>query len=47
MYGMCDLVPPYVQGENPAATIELVTNYIDAPSAAAKMALERAKELLC
>ena len=97
LYGMCDLVPPYVQGENPAAyakvlggrlrhlhlvdsdgvsdthlipgegtmnlkdvlaelrtagydgtaTIELVTNYIDAPSAAAKMALERAKELLC
>ena len=96
LYGMCDLVPPYVQGENPAAyakvlggrlrhlhlvdsdgvsdthlipgegtmnlkdvlaelrtagydgtaTIELVTNYIDAPSAAAKMALERAKELL-
>ena len=34
-------------GYDGTATIELVTNYIDAPSAAAKMALERAKELLC
>lgn len=97
LYGMCDLVPPFVQGEDPAiyaralggrlrhlhlvdsdgvsdthlipgegvmdlkkvlagfreagydgtATIELVTNYIDSPSAAARTALERAKELLC
>ncbi len=94
--GMCDVVPPYVQGEDPAdyarvlgnrmahlhlvdndgvsdthlipgegnmnlktiltemrgagydgtATLELVTNYIDDPSSAAKLALERAKELL-
>ena len=96
LFGMCDVVPPYVQGENPAdyvrvlgrrmahlhlvdndgvsdthlipgegnmnlkmilsemrgagfdgtATLELVTNYIDDPSGAAKLALERAKELL-
>lgn len=97
LYGVCDLVPPYVQGEDPAAyarllgkrlrhlhlvdsdgasethlipgegamdlrrvladlreagydgtaTIELVTNYIEDPSSAARTALERAKELLC
>ena len=96
LQGMCDVVPPYVQGEDPAdyvrvlgnrmahlhlvdndgvsdthlipgegnmnlktilsemrgagydgtATLELVTNYIDDPSGAAKLALERAKELL-
>lgn len=96
LLGMCDVVPPYVQGEDPAeyvrilgrrmahlhlvdndgasdthlipgegnmnlkmilsemrgagfdgtATLELVTNYIDDPSGAAKLALERAKELL-
>lgn len=96
LFGMCDMVVPFVQGENPAdyprqlgcrmrhlhlvdsdgasethlvpgdgnmplgetlrgirtagydgtATIELVTNYIDAPSRYALLALERAKELM-
>ncbi len=96
LYAMCDLVVPFVQGEDPAdyprrlgqrmrhlhlvdsdgvsdthlvpgsgviplgqilrdfraagydgtATIELVTNYLDAPSQYAGLALERAKELL-
>ena len=96
LLGMCDVVPPYVQGENAAdyarilgrrmvhlhlvdndgvsdthlipgegnmnlkmilsemrgagydgtATLELVTNYIDDPSGAAKLALERAKEMI-
>ena len=34
-------------GYDGTATIELVTNYIEDPSAAAQTALERAKELLC
>lgn len=96
LLGMCDVVPPFVQGEDPAdyvrvlgskmghlhlvdsdgvsdthlipgdgimplrkilremrlsgydgmATIELVTNYMSDPSRYAKLALERAKELL-
>ena len=96
LLGMCDVVPPYVQGEDPAdyvrllgarmghvhlvdgdgvsethlvpgegvmplrkilqdfrqcgydgtATIELVTNYLSDPTYYARLALERAKELL-
>ena len=33
-------------GYDGAATLELVTHYIDAPSRYARLALERAKELM-